>query len=158
MRAFTTTRAIRTAVVLALAAIVLGAVHSLATGAWTLVIAAILFAGVHWTLHFEARLARFRDRAWTIWLLLPSGGAIAATFLARETWQIWAVVALAAVALPTIAVHAMFMGQRDKPEYLGGTGTAPTGPMRAIIGWLPLVTTNAVLLVLVAAGAVDLVV
>lgn len=158
MRAVTMTGAIRAAAALAVAAILLGFVHDWRAGLGAVAVAAVLFAGLWWTRDFAARIERHGDRAWTIWLLLPSLGAIGATLLAREHWPIWTVVALAVVTMPTIAVHAMFMGQRDKPPVHGGTGAPPTGALARIVAWLPVVTTVAVLLVLAATGVVDLII
>ena len=141
---------------LAVAAVALAVPNSPQTALWTLVVAAVLLMGVSWGRTFESHLGRHADRAWTIWLLLPSLGTMGATVIAREAWPIWTVVALVCVTLPTIAVHAMFMGQRDKPTHLGGSGTAPTGVMRGIVSWLPIASALGALLVLVAAGIAGL--
>jgi hypothetical protein len=121
------------------------------TVAATAGIAVLACMATYWSATFAKHHGANAERAWTMWMLYPCLAAVLATLLARYAWSIWVVVALVVVALPTIAVHALFMGQRDR------AGAAPESALAQIVAWLPVISSYAVLLVLLTAGVVELV-
>lgn len=121
------------------------------TVAATAGIAVLACMATYWAATFSRHHAANPERAWTMWMLYPSLAGVLATLLARYAWPIWIVVALVVVALPTIAVHALFMGQRDR------SGAPPEGALAQIVAWLPVISSYAVLLVLLVTGVVEFV-
>ncbi len=107
--------------------------------------------GLEWGRRFERYHAAHGERAWTWWMLWPSLGAIGFTFLARHEYSIWAVCALVAATMATIAAHALVMGQRDR------AGAPPTGPLRTAVESAPGVAGLSVYFVLAVAGVVELI-
>ena len=125
--------------------------ESLVVAAATIGVTVLATFATIWAVTFARHHAVKPERAWTMWMLYPSFTAVGATLMARYAWPIWSVVALLVVALPTIAVHAMFMGQRDR------AGGAPQGALASIVAWLPVVSVYAVLAVLLVTGVVEFV-
>lgn len=133
-------------------------------GAWPAV-GAILAAtsigiGFEWGRKFERYFAVHGERAWSLWLLWPSIGAIGFTALVRLDYPLWSVLALVVISLATIIVHALVMGQRSKPD-LDTTpvtpGDVPTGKLREAVEAAPGASGLLVYLVLAIAGVVELV-
>lgn len=137
---------------LGIAATIAAAADSSETVAATAGIAVLANLAVMWSASFAAHHARKPERAWTMWMLYPSFAAFGAAVLARYVWPIWSVAALVVVAMPTIMIHALFMGQRDKKGK-----TAPEGHLAAIVAWLPVVFMYALLIVLIVTGVVEFV-
>jgi len=130
-------------------------------GSW-LAMGAVLAAtsigiGFEWGRKFERYHAVHGERAWTLWLLWPSVGALLFTVLVRDSYPIGAVVALVVVTMLTIVTHALVMGQRAHPEARGGIGDAPTGGVRDLVEQVPGGTGLLVYLILAIAGIVELV-
>lgn len=107
--------------------------------------------GFEWGRKFERYHEAHGERAWTLWMLWPSVGAIAFTALVRTEYPLWAVMALAVVTLVTIVVHALVTGQRDR------AGATPAGPLREAVEAAPGIAGLLVYLVLAAAGVTELV-
>ena len=107
--------------------------------------------GFEWGRKFERYFAKHRDRAWTLWMLWPTAGAIAFTALVRDAYPLWSVMALAVVCVLTIVGHALVMGQRDRG------GALPTGNFREVVEAVPGASGLLVYLVLAIAGVVELV-
>jgi hypothetical protein len=122
-----------------------------------LVIAAMLAAtsigiGFEWGRKFERYFATHKDRAWALWMLWPSAGAIGFTALVRDTYPTWSVLALVVVTMLTIVGHALVMTQRDR------TGTVvPTGKLRDVVEAVPGAAGLFVYLVLAVAGVTELI-
>lgn len=138
--------------VLGIAATIAAASDSSETVAATAAVAVLANMAVLWSTNFAAHHARKPERAWTLWMLLPSFAAFGAAVLARYVWPIWSVAALVVVAMPTIMVHALFMGQRDRKGK-----SAPGGHLAAIVAWLPVIFMYALLIVLIVTGVVEFV-
>ena len=107
--------------------------------------------GFEWGRKFERYFATHGERAWTLWMLWPSVGALAFTALVRNDYPIWSVAALAAVTMFTIVGHALVMGQRDRG------GKVPTGKLREAVEAVPGASGLLVYLVLAIAGVVEMV-
>ncbi len=108
--------------------------------------------GFEWGRKFERYYAKHGERAWTLWILWPSAGAIAFTALVRDTYPTWSVLALIVVTIATIMGHALTMTQRDR------SGTAvPTGNFREAVEAVPGAAGLLVYLVLAIAGVTELV-
>ncbi|MCW2949714.1 MAG: hypothetical protein JWN41_727 [Thermoleophilia bacterium] len=124
--------------------------------------AAALGVGVAWARDFARVYGSGGERAWLLWMLWPSLGAIAATYLARERVPTWALLSLVAVTLATIMGHALAATQRPRadPAPDGRLGVhldeAPSGGLLVIVGLAPLVTVLLTALVLAAAGVASL--
>lgn len=107
--------------------------------------------GFEWGRKFERYHDAHGERAWSLWMLWPSLGALAFTALVREAYPIWAVMALAVVTMLTIVGHALVMGQRDR------AGAAPVGGLRDAVEAAPGAAGLLVYLVLAIAGVTELV-
>jgi 4-hydroxybenzoate polyprenyltransferase len=107
--------------------------------------------GFEWGRKFERYFATHRERAWTLWMLWPTVGAIAFTALVRDAYPLWSVMALVVVCVLTIVGHALVMGQRDKD------GAVPSGNLREAVEAVPGASGLLVYLVLAAAGVTELV-
>lgn len=107
--------------------------------------------GFEWGRKFERYHAAHGERAWTLWMLWPSVGALAFTALVRLEYPIWAVTALAVVTLLTIVGHALIVGQRDR------SGATPVGGFRDVVEAGPGAAGLLVYLVLAIAGVTELV-
>ncbi|MCW2960333.1 MAG: hypothetical protein JWM90_720 [Thermoleophilia bacterium] len=119
--------------------------------------ASVLAAGIRWGRHFERGVARLHEGAWTLWMLLPSLGAIACTLAMRDTYPAWATAAAGAVSLFVIAAHALVMGQRPRAAKDGTPAAAPVGVVRRAVSVTPVVATTALAIVLAVAGIIELV-
>lgn len=113
--------------------------------------------GFEWGRKFERYFDAHGERAWSLWLLWPSLGAIGFTALVRDAYPLWSVMALGAVAMFTIVTHALVMGQRSRPAVPGGRGVVPSGRLRDVVEALPGAAGLLVYLVLAAAGVTELV-
>ncbi len=127
---------------------------------WVLLAATSIGIGFEWGRKFERYFATHGERAWTLWMLWPTLGAIGFTAIVREAYPIWSVMALAVVTLATIVGHALVMGQRSRPprdSVPGARGEVPTGPLREAVEIAPGAAGLLVFLVLAVAGVAELV-
>ncbi len=108
--------------------------------------------GFEWGRKFERYYAPHGERAWTLWILWPSMGAIGFTALVRDTYPTWSILALIVVTIATIVGHALVMTQRDR----SGT-VVPTGNLREAVEAVPGAAGLLVYLVLAAAGVTELI-
>jgi 4-hydroxybenzoate polyprenyltransferase len=107
--------------------------------------------GFEWGRKFERYYAPHGERAWTLWILWPSLGAIGFTALVRDTYPTWSIMALVVVTIATIVGHALVMTQRDR------TGSVvPTGNLREAVEAVPGAAGLLVYLVLAIAGVTEL--
>lgn len=119
--------------------------------------ATVLAAGIRWGRYFERGVARLHEGAWTLWMLLPSLGAIGCTLAMRDTYPAWATAAAGAVSLFVIAAHALVMGQRPRAAKDGTPASAPVGVVRRAVSVTPVVATTALAIVIAVAGIIELV-
>jgi 4-hydroxybenzoate polyprenyltransferase len=107
--------------------------------------------GFEWGRKFERYHEVHGERAWTLWMLWPSLGVMAFTYLTREEYPIGALLVLGVLSLVTIFGHALVVGQRDR------SGATPERKLRDVVEMLPGVTGLLTYLVLAVAGVVELV-
>jgi hypothetical protein len=134
--------------------------------------AASIGVGVGWGRSFDRHVAANEERAWLLWIFWPSAGAIGLTYLARDEYPLWTVLALTAVTLATIMGHALFATQRPRAPRLNAAGEAeaafgissradhvpgapPTGVLRELVELLPSATALLVGLLLAVGGTVS---
>lgn len=122
-----------------------------------LVISAMLAAtsigiGFEWGRKFERYHETHGERAWTLWILWPSAGAIGFTAIVRDEYPISAILTLVVITVVTIIGHALVMTQRDR----SGT-VVPTGKLREAVEAAPGAAGLLVYLVLAVAGVTELI-
>ena len=127
--------------------------------------------GVGWGRDFERHVAAREETAWLSWIFWPAAGAMGFTYLARDAYPLWVVLALTAASLATIMGHALFATQRPRARRETSKdahaaafginevedhvpGTPPTGVLRELVEVLPGATALVVGLLLAVAGAV----
>ncbi len=118
----------------------------------TMLAATSIGIGFEWGRKFERYYAPHGERAWTLWILWPSLGAIGFTALVRDTYPLSAVLTLVVITVAIILGHALVMTQRDR----SGT-VAPTGKFRDAVEAVPGAAGLLVYLVLAVAGVTELI-
>ncbi|MCW2920958.1 MAG: UbiA prenyltransferase [Thermoleophilia bacterium] len=108
--------------------------------------------GFEWGRKFERYYAPHGERAWSLWILWPSLGAIGFTALVRDTYPTWSLLALVVVTVGTILGHALVMTQRDRSG-----SVVPTGNLREAVEAVPGAAGLLVYLVLASAGVTELI-
>ena len=108
--------------------------------------------GFEWGRKFERYYETHGERAWTMWILWPSLGAIGFTAIVRDTYPISAVLTLVVISILTITAHGLVMTQRNR----SGT-VVPTGKLREAVEAVPGAAGLLVYLVLAVAGVTELV-
>lgn len=86
---------------------------------------------------FERYVRAHGVRAWSLWVLMPGFGTIVFTYVARESYALWVLLAMGVVALATIVLHARTMAERPRVEAAaavrararGRTPDVHTGPV-----------------------------
>jgi hypothetical protein len=116
-----------------------------------MVAATTIGIGFEWGRKFERYHAAHGERAWTLWMLWPTLGAIGFTAIVRFEYPSWSLAALAAFTMLIIVSHALVMGQRDR------AGATPEGPIREAVEAAPGAAGLIVYLVLAVAGVSELV-
>ncbi|MCW2973960.1 MAG: hypothetical protein JWN72_2233 [Thermoleophilia bacterium] len=124
--------------------------------------AAALGVGITWGEHFAEVYGTGGERAWLLWLLWPSAGAICLTYLAREELPTWALMCLIAITLATIMGHALVATQRPRAEGSGPNQLGPhldeppSGGLLEVVQLAPSLTTLLVSVIFAAAGVARL--
>ncbi|MBC7460559.1 MAG: hypothetical protein H7287_04290, partial [Thermoleophilia bacterium] len=125
--------------------------------------AVALGIGITWGERFATVYRSGGERAWLLWLLWPSIGAISLTYLAREELPTWTLMCLIAITLATIMGHALIATQRPREQVEGRPGQLgphleepPAGGLLEVVQLAPTFSALLVSLTFAAAGISDL--